>query len=366
MGGKIVKNNRNMMGIEYLRILAMILIVAHHFSVHGGYEFSDTCTNSIIVDVFKLGGKIGVNIFVLITGYFSQSSKFKMKKVTNLIGVVTFYSIALGLVAYSVGELEMGKTVMVELAFPYLLGSGYWFVVIYLIMYLLTPFINAGINGVDKKYLNILIAVSLMLYCVFPAFVNPMLAPISKINGFGFSFVVWFIILYIIGGQLRNVKNKLCTNSLIMGLVAFLSGLLLAGTTVVNALKPELFEGSKLVETFYNAFSSFALNGFLPVIISVSLLLCFANLKLKPNRFMMHVASCTFAVYLIHDNGYISSYLWENICQTINMADTAGGKKFLLYAIVCTIAVFAVCVLIESVRRLILKIFIGIWKRLKN
>lgn len=63
--------NRNS-SIELLRIISMILIVFHHFAFHGGFKWQ---TNSVTISHFWYnfiygGGKIGVNIFVLISGYF--------------------------------------------------------------------------------------------------------------------------------------------------------------------------------------------------------------------------------------------------------------------------------------------------------
>lgn len=54
--------------IECLRILAMLLIVAHHFSVHGGGNFLEQfTTNYVWTEFISSGGKVGVNLFVLIT-----------------------------------------------------------------------------------------------------------------------------------------------------------------------------------------------------------------------------------------------------------------------------------------------------------
>ena len=54
----------------------MLLIVMHHFSVHGaGYALIyDLTFNSIWTQVLALWGKLGVNLFVLITGFFCVKS----------------------------------------------------------------------------------------------------------------------------------------------------------------------------------------------------------------------------------------------------------------------------------------------------
>lgn len=82
--------------IELLRIIAMIMIIMHHFALHGcsqlqrGYTF-----NTVVIDVFILGGKVGVDLFILISGYFMVDSKITMRKILKFVGQVWFYSISI-------------------------------------------------------------------------------------------------------------------------------------------------------------------------------------------------------------------------------------------------------------------------------
>ncbi|WP_314642658.1 hypothetical protein [uncultured Veillonella sp.] len=47
--------------IELLRIVSMVLIIMHHFSVHGTFPFTPELTfNKVFLQVFGLGGKAGV------------------------------------------------------------------------------------------------------------------------------------------------------------------------------------------------------------------------------------------------------------------------------------------------------------------
>ena len=71
---------------ELLRIVAMVMIVFHHFAVHGGFNF-DSTTLSIPRFWFNfiiMGGKTGVNIFVLISGYFLIQSKSTKANINNV------------------------------------------------------------------------------------------------------------------------------------------------------------------------------------------------------------------------------------------------------------------------------------------
>lgn len=74
------KKKIRMSNFELLRILCMFLIVAHHFSVHSTFSNDISVVNLCLVRALRIGGKLAVNVYVLISGYFMISSKFKLKK----------------------------------------------------------------------------------------------------------------------------------------------------------------------------------------------------------------------------------------------------------------------------------------------
>ena len=86
--------------IELLRIISMVMIVFHHFAIHGGFQW-----DSLLLSVpyfwcnfISMGGKIGVDVFVLISGYFLVTDEgpiFNFKKILKYWGQVFFYSIVI-------------------------------------------------------------------------------------------------------------------------------------------------------------------------------------------------------------------------------------------------------------------------------
>ena len=84
--------------LELFRIITMLLIVAHHYVVNSGLTAEDgpilsspTSTHSLFLVLFGAWGKIGINCFVMITGYFMCKSKITAKKFVKLIGEWFFY-----------------------------------------------------------------------------------------------------------------------------------------------------------------------------------------------------------------------------------------------------------------------------------
>lgn len=76
----MTRNNR----IEFLRVLSMLMIVCHHAFIYRYEQLlgSETIgyTISSLLGAF---GKIGVIIFVLISGYFAKPSVLKLGKLVE-------------------------------------------------------------------------------------------------------------------------------------------------------------------------------------------------------------------------------------------------------------------------------------------
>lgn len=70
---------------EFLRIVALLLIVFHHMSVHGSVPFgSGTLFDDIYFQLLAFGGRVGVWIFVMISGYFLVYKTFKFQKIARI------------------------------------------------------------------------------------------------------------------------------------------------------------------------------------------------------------------------------------------------------------------------------------------
>ena len=79
--------------IELLRIIAILFIISFHYVYKSGYVLTDLNINSLTIKSFWFLGELGVNLFVLISGYFLINGKFTFKKLIKLILEVNFYYI---------------------------------------------------------------------------------------------------------------------------------------------------------------------------------------------------------------------------------------------------------------------------------
>ena len=85
--------------LELLRIVNMLLIIAHHLAVHTSFTFENVHIKYIVY-FLSLGGKIGVNSFILLTGYLLIDKKINLKNLYRIWIDVLFYLIVIQVFFY--------------------------------------------------------------------------------------------------------------------------------------------------------------------------------------------------------------------------------------------------------------------------
>ena len=151
--GRSVGGTRNS-NLELYRIVVMLLIVAHHYVVNSGvleimYE-SPLEPNSIFLFLFGMWGKIGINCFVLITGYFMCKSNITIKKFLKLVLEVEFYKIVIYLLFIICGYETVSLSGIFKAVLP-ITSIGTNFTGCFLVFYLCIPFLNILVRNMSEK-----------------------------------------------------------------------------------------------------------------------------------------------------------------------------------------------------------------------
>ncbi len=324
--------------LELLRIISIILIIAHHYAVHGFSQavYLDTSFNSYILDILSLGGKIGVSCFILLSGYFMINNKFTIKKLWKIVGQVFFYSAGALLIFCTIfnGIYTIKFHIILKSIFPIMLSS-YWFVTSYITLMIISPYLNKFIHSLEKKELEKFILLMVFMWSILATFAK---------NTLGFNNLGWFIVLYCIAAYIRlyvnlediNVKkNKiiLCISSII--LILSTVGITKLGESINNLI----------VISKSTYFSNF--NSFIVLIISVTMFIYFATKKPFVNPIINEVAKCSFGIYLLNDNFLVRPFLW-NIIVKCNIY--YRSSFLILHAIFSVVAIYLFCAGVEYVR----------------
>lgn len=333
-----MQKNRNS-SIELLRIIAMLMIVFHHLAVHGGFSYgiNEITIPRYWVNLISIGGKIGVDIFVLISGYFlieERSISDVIRKGLMFWGEVWFYSVAIYLLWLILGKEQFSYKEFGIAIMPILI-PGWWFASCYLILFLLHPFINKFIEALEQKSYTKLLVLLVVIWSIIPT-----IAP-SVVQS---NSLLWFITLYLIAGYIKlyGIKfdySALKWNLMAIGLIilTYLSSVII----MLISVKYEVLE--KYIQYFYGEQKINVL------IISICMLMAFLKIDIANNTLINWIGGSTFAVYLISDSERIRKYLF---CDLFKILEYRDSILLIPYTIVVTVLIFIGCILIDIVRKL--------------
>jgi len=328
-----IKRNSN---VEILRILSMLFIVISHYSVHNGVLLSSLNfgLNKYLLEITNLGN-IGVIIFVLITGYFSiEQTEIKLKKLVSLYLQVLFYSIGIYFVLLVIGKESFSIVQLIKSVFP-ITFKEYWFLSVYTLIYILSPFINKFLNNLNKhEYVNYLF-VSLLIFSILPT--------ITSLDFYA-NYLIQFILFYSLGAFFKRFpNNKLIQNKRINICIFILSLLVLLAS-------PLLFDILATKSSFFLGKSVYLFNrtSIVAICFSVSLFVMFISKKVISSNIINNISACVFGIYLIHDNNFMRKILWIDLFKN---ADFVNSNLFILHFIISVLAVFGLSLLIEFIRK---------------
>lgn len=180
--------------IELLWIACMLLICLHHFCVHGPWTGMPQ-SGAYSLQVLSMCGKVGVDCFVLITGYFMILSCAKTRSLVRLELQVLFYSVGIFAVFALAGSASVGRAAVLDAVLP-VTTSRYWFITAYVGVFALSPLINRALAGMPERSYCQVLAAGFVLFSL----VRTVL--VYRGNPFASS-VLWFAYLYAVGGYLR-------------------------------------------------------------------------------------------------------------------------------------------------------------------
>lgn len=292
--------------VDILRILSatgVIILHLNSFSKGGILESAEfSSLNSILAYFGEAVFAASVNIFLLISGYFSvECCHIRLSKVIKLLLEVSILST----VAY-VAECVLKRNIFsVTDLFVHMLPINYY-IILYVVLYIFSPFVNRFINEVWdlKKHtlvLNMYIII-LMLYpfgvTLFESYLDVQLMGLSSIGISGDQggyTIVNFLGMYLIGAIIKKSGFKIKKRFIIFPL--FFLWCMIAIW--------------KRCEDFYGL-QSVALNYNNPLIVITATLsfILFLQMNFKANRIVENIAKAGIMVYLLQ--GYCIHFINAN------------------------------------------------------
>ena len=329
-----MENRIRSSNIELYRIIVMLLIVAHHYVVNSGLssllEVQAISFKSLYFYVFGMWGKIGINCFVLITGYFMCTSTISIRKFLKLLLEVLFYNVVIYAIFVLAGYEAFSVSTLFQRVWIFRVVSD-GFTTCFLLFYLFIPFLNKLIHSLERKEHLYLILLSLFIYSIIGSI------PSFKVE---YSYLTWFFVLYIIASFIRIYDLPIFHK--FVGGGTFLIVILTIGSVVVLRYISVLI-GSSL--QYYLVIDA---NKILAVICSVALFNYFRCIQIPYNKIINVVASSTFGIYIIHTNSQtMRDWLWKDV---VGCVDNYYSTHYMIYSIIWVLLIFVICFLLDQVR----------------
>ena len=317
--------------IELLRIVAMLFVVllhANYFSL-GRVDITDIIINPIPA-FFKAYLEqlciVCVNVFVLISGWFGIRPT--LKGGLSLLFQVFFFHILIILVLLAIGE-SIPASGFYRLFYE---DSPYWFVIAYLILYAVSPILNAFIETVNvRTYLSVLVSFFLLEFAF-----GWMSNVAGAVYNEGYS-AISFMGLYLLARYLYKYPTKIITFSIPQNIMLYF----------LFSLLPILLFFLTKREFNYMAYTS-------PFVISASVFFFMAFNKMKfSNKVINYLACSSFVIYLVHLHPLVKDHF---ICLMRSAFEKLGGM-YILFAVSFAIILGLICMILDKVR-------IFVWKQI--
>ena len=320
--------------LELLRIISILFVLIVHFDfgtfgvpVHA--DLLNSKSTAIVKCLIECFAIIGVNAFVLISGYFGV--KIKINSVMNLLFQCFFYSVILYIVLWILGFVDFNAKRMLQ-KFLFVTESN-WFISCYLGLLVFSPMVNNFIDSVKRRKLELFI-ISIFLFQSYFGYLRFACA------GFwhGYS-ILSFIIIYCIGRYIRLYGSdvRFFLNKKISEFLVYVFFISLNFFAVLFFL----FYTNQPLMKLYDY------NNPLLIIASVYFFLFFLKLKIPQNKCINMVAISTLAVLLFHSQAEIGVYYKSILHYAF---DNYATFQFFLVAIGLLLLIYIVVFLIDQIR----------------
>lgn len=144
-----------------------------------------------------------VNLFFLLTGYFATDNHIDLKRIGKIWGKTIFYSVSIYLIAFACGRDSFSVKTFISYLCP-VMFKKYWFMQVYIVLSLLSPYIIRMLNTLTKVEHLWLIGVLALFFSLHHTFI-PVKCTLDQTQGYG---IIWATVMLIIGNYFKNMKMK--------------------------------------------------------------------------------------------------------------------------------------------------------------
>lgn len=358
-----IKTKQRDSGIELLRILMMLQIIFQHVSQYGGYYKHALALggkHTLLYWILWLMSRCPVYMFIVIMGYFliDATQDSVRKRILKVYVPMYVYAVAIPIVIRFTGVMIPEKKDYIRGFFP-ALSRTWYFMTLYLIILILSPYLNKLIHSLTKKEYLMLLAILFFIFSIWNSIAH--LKPFDEVIGVqkiieteeGKS-LYDFIFMYFLGGFLKKYQFRK-------------DGTLLWWRNFMNLA---MFLLLGLLDTFilylYPSFR--AVIGYndnpLVVLQCIFLFRFFSNLEFH-SEIINIISACNLGIYMLHEHPLLRNILWNKIVR-MNYDGFYATPIYIVNIFLIIISIYCGCFLIELARQQIAHLFHFLRRRIKR
>ena len=321
--------------IEMVRIIAMMFIIMGHLAAHGVLKVTggNPCEiwrggatlNKLFVILLMPGGRIGVALFFLISGYF-QIRRFTVS-IKKVVEETILYSIFLQIIAmvFKMGSLGGALKSLLPIA-----SGNWWYVSSYVLLMLCSPVINGHFLKLSKKQKKITVVLVWVFLYTMPYLFSAQYYSLER-----------GVLFYLLGAYIRTEVD---VNKIRM----FKPQLIVASILIWITYVPVgyLYYSGNNSRLFSIIGDGIVFNGLIVVSCAVVLFLVFVSANSYSNKTINTIAKSTFGIYLLHDNMY-RNFIWDDL---LKIPTRFQNPLFPIISIGTVVMIFISCLLIDYIR----------------
>ena len=308
--------------MDALKVFSIFLIILHHFALRTHWMSMTTLNpnglpmglsaRTIIIDSLLAGGKLGVDLFIMITGYFMIRSTAKLKSIVTVWVEATIISLLVFAVVngFHISGQTFSPTLFLKALFPAVFAQ-YWFITAYTLLFFAIPWLNQWFLGLTDQYRRQALGWSFAILACYTT--------VYYRSGMTFSYVTWFFFLYLSGAYLRLNREQILSIAT-RNIWRWLSVVLVLGV-LLNVVLTFIFAHpqspiARVLTNFNWDQTMFYTRDASPwaFAAAVPIFMLFMRGHLQARRWLQYAARCAFAAYLLHDSAFLGQdFLWTNV-----------------------------------------------------
>ncbi|KAB7789605.1 proline symporter [Bifidobacterium leontopitheci] len=325
--------------IEMLRILAMLMITAHHFLGFSDISLTEQklSVKKILLETFLYsGGKIGVVIFFAISAwYLSDSTNIRgsLRRAWLLEREVLFWSLAC--LAFTFGYDRDGITpnLLLKSVFPIAMNV-WWYATAYCVFLIVFPVFAPALRSLGKSKHGYLCCALFMIWTIFEGFV-----PVFSLGLHGgdfLSFVYLYALLTYYKWYMRPITVRCAWAMISIGYALILLCAVAFGI---------LFDQTGKFASGQLYFSGTEYK--LPVILVGFGVFVLFQQKTYHSSIVNTIAASAFSVYLLTDHPIILKYIWHD---WFNLSSIYQSPIVGVLVVSIVFVVYALCMVLDMLR----------------